>query len=75
MCPLREYHNIKIAKGLNVTKPDEKKPVLSRVPQSMYDELLKDAADASVARGKQVSVPQLLVEYAAETIKRKKEHK
>lgn len=58
-----------------MTKSDAKKPVLSRVPLDMYDELLKDAAVASVARGKQVSVPQLLVEYALETMKRNKERK
>ena len=58
-----------------MTKSDAKKPVLSRVSPDMYDELLKDAAVASVARGKQVSVPQLLVEYALETMKRNKESK
>lgn len=54
---------------------EKKKPVLVRVPMPTYTALLKEAAELSVARGRQVSVPQLLVEYACETIDRRKGHK
>lgn len=45
-----------------MSKSEDKTPVLVRMPDSMHTAYLKMAADAMVARGKQMSVPKLVLE-------------
>lgn len=54
---------------------NKKKPVLIRVPMSLYDKLLKRSAKETERRGRTLSVPSLIVEELAEIMNKPgKEH-
>ncbi len=46
----------------------DKKPTLCRVPLPLYDLLLKEAARRGMDRGRQISVPALMVDLCLERL-------